>query len=108
MPKTNKEFAELKQKNHENYLRNSKSEVKDLIEVNKNDSSYWTQYKRIHDYLGHLRGPGVSREYQDRRALNVLTGELIKPSWSTNTNYKRVSGNVILHNERKNHKNILN
>lgn len=34
--------------------------------------NYFTQYKRTHDYLGQLRGPGEARDYPDRKAYNVL------------------------------------
>jgi hypothetical protein len=44
------------------------------LHVNQNDTNYWSEYKRYHNYLGYLRGPGVSREYPDRRSFNVLTG----------------------------------
>jgi hypothetical protein len=50
--------------------------MKEMLSENKNDVNYWTQYKRIHDYLGHLRGPGVAHEFPDRRSYNVLTGLL--------------------------------
>jgi hypothetical protein len=39
----------------------------------KNETNYFTQYKRTHDYLGHKLGPGEPREYPDRKAFNVLS-----------------------------------
>ena len=33
-----------------------------------------SQYTRVHDKLGVMRGPGVEREMPVRRAYNVLTG----------------------------------
>ena len=38
--------------------------------------NYFTQYKRVHDKLGHLRGPGVEREYPIRDQYNIITGKV--------------------------------
>jgi len=108
LAKSNDSFVELRKENRDNLLKNRKSNVQELIEVNKKDTSYWSQYKRIHDYFGQLRGPGVPREYPDRPSFNVFTGKSQTPSWSTNANNKRISGNVVLHNTRKSSNNILN
>ena len=37
-------------------------------------SHFWSQYARVHDKLGVMRGPGVERELPVRRSYNVLTG----------------------------------
>jgi hypothetical protein len=56
---------------------NRHSSIKDSLVFNEKDTSYWTQYKRTHDYLGNLRGPGVERSYSDRRSFDVITGKRI-------------------------------
>lgn len=54
---------------------NRHSTIKDSLVHNERDTSYWTQYKRTHDYLGNLRGNGVTRQYLDRKSFDVITGK---------------------------------
>lgn len=66
---------QLEKDNKVKEYHNRKSTIKDTLIVNKDEPSYWTQYKRTHDYLGHLRGEGVPKSYPDRATYNILTGK---------------------------------
>ena len=57
-------------------MSNRKSNVEEVLNLNPNDTNYWSEYKRYHNYLGYLRGPGVSREFPDRKSYNALTGKM--------------------------------
>jgi len=64
------------------------------------ETSYWTQYNRIHNKLGAMRGPGVAREYPTRQSYNPITGEEKGGAWQAEN--KRISGNrVLYHGSRK-------
>lgn len=60
--------------------------------------TYFTQYKRTHDMLGLLRGPGVEREPPVRVQFNVITGADMGPAWKPFN--ERTSGNRVLHKIR--------
>eukprot|EP00745_Piridium_sociabile_P009844 TRINITY_DN168598_c0_g1_i1.p1 TRINITY_DN168598_c0_g1~~TRINITY_DN168598_c0_g1_i1.p1 ORF type:complete len:250 (-),score=45.05 TRINITY_DN168598_c0_g1_i1:63-812(-) len=60
--------------------------------------NYFTQYKRVHDKLGILRGPGVERGHPIREQYNTITGEEMGLAWKEENH--RTSGNRVLHNIR--------
>ncbi|XP_067671505.1 uncharacterized protein [Haliotis asinina] len=76
----------------------SGSEVKAVIHVSNDPPSYWSQYNRIHSKLGHMLGPGVSREYPVRKQYNFITGTMGAPAWKEDN--RRVSGNRVLRSIR--------
>lgn len=59
----------------------------------------WSQYTRVHNKLGALRGPGVEREMPVRAEFDVITGQEKGPAWSPTNS--RVSGNRVLHSHRR-------
>ncbi|XP_076470820.1 uncharacterized protein LOC143300776 [Babylonia areolata] len=58
-----------------------------------------TQYQRVHDKLGKLRGPGVPLGYPLREEYNPITGEVTGIAWKEDDN-RRTSGNRVLHGIR--------
>ncbi|BFZ03536.1 hypothetical protein BsWGS_06575 [Bradybaena similaris] len=84
-------------KNMLNQMEGAK--VKDVIKPDKEPQSYWSQYNRIHNKLGLVRGPGVEREYPIRLQYDVITGEEKGQTWKPNN--LRVSGNRVLHGMRR-------
>lgn len=56
-------------------------EVKDAVKPSEGPMSYFTQYKRVHDKLGHLRGPGAKKEYPVREEYDILTGRVHGVFW---------------------------
>jgi len=72
--------------------------AKEAVRPGQEPMSAFTQYRRVHDKLGLLRGPGVEREHPVREQYNILTGETVGPAWKTEN--QRVSGNRVLHNIR--------
>ncbi|CAG5118496.1 unnamed protein product [Candidula unifasciata] len=75
------------------------AKVKDVIKPDKEPQSYWSQYNRIHNKLGLLRGPGVEREYPVRLQYDPITGEEKGQAWKPNN--LRVSGNRVLYGMRR-------
>lgn len=73
-------------------------DMKKVVKPDQSPQSYFTQYNRIHNKLGHLLGPGVPRGYPIRESYNILTGEEVGPAWKEDN--KRVSGNRHLYASR--------
>ena len=51
--------------------------MKEVVKPVDDPPSYWTQYNRIHNKLGALRGPGIAREYPVRQEYDIFTGEIL-------------------------------
>ncbi|XP_005098209.1 uncharacterized protein LOC101852406 [Aplysia californica] len=83
------------------------AKVREVVKPENGPPSYWSQYNRIHNKLGALRGPGVAREYPVRQQYDVITGEERGPAWKAENT--RVSGNRVLHGNRRqlDHKPLL-
>lgn len=64
-----------------------------------NQYRYWSQYNRIHNKLGVMMGPGVSRERVIRSSYNPVTGTHQGSAWKDQN--RRVSGNRVLYGQRK-------
>ncbi|XP_064618320.1 uncharacterized protein LOC135482322 [Liolophura sinensis] len=73
-------------------------QVKQVFSTDPSHPSYWTQYKRIHDKLGYVLGPGTQRYKPVKQQFNLFTGEVIGPIWKEEN--KRLSGNRLLSHER--------
>ena len=67
---------QLEKDNKIKTYHNRQSNIKEALVHDENEPRYWTQYNRIHSYLGSIRGPGVAKEYPDRLSYNILTGIL--------------------------------
>lgn len=50
------------------------AKMKEVVKPDKEAGNYWSQYNRVHNKLGRLRGPGVAREYPVRQQYDVITG----------------------------------
>ncbi|CAL1541343.1 unnamed protein product [Lymnaea stagnalis] len=74
------------------------AKVKEVVKPDEGPYSYWSQYNRMHNKLGVLRGPGVGREYPVRQQYNIITGEEKGPAWREVN--PLVSGNRVLHGLR--------
>lgn len=72
--------------------------MKEVVKPVNEPPSYWSQYNRIHNKLGALRGPGVGREYPVRQQYDIFTGEHCGAAWQPNNT--KVSGNRVLHGKR--------
>lgn len=81
------------------------AKVKESIKADNSSPNYFTQYTRIHGKLGTMLGTGVPRDYPIRQEYNVITGETGGPAWRENN--KRISGDTILYNCRKEQATIL-
>jgi hypothetical protein len=57
------------------YVWKSKTSQQGIAQENT-VPSYWSQYKRTHDYLGAKLGTGEPRELPDRKAYNILNCKL--------------------------------
>ncbi|CAF1059738.1 unnamed protein product [Brachionus calyciflorus] len=102
MPKysVGKQMNQLIRDNKIKEYNNRKSTITEALIIDKHEPNYWTQYKRTHDYLGHLRGAGVQKKYPEKETYNILTGEPnTKPLCSQN---KRISGDLVLGIVREN------
>lgn len=65
---------QLEKQNKITEYNNRKSTIKEALIFDKQQPTYWTQYKRTHDYLGHLRGNGVPKFNSEKETYNILTG----------------------------------
>ncbi|KAK7003261.1 hypothetical protein BgiMline_004702 [Biomphalaria glabrata] len=74
------------------------SKVREVIKPSDGQYSYWSQYNRVHNKLGLLRGPGMAREYPVRTQYNIITGEECGPAWKPDNHI--ISGNRMLHEIR--------
>lgn len=74
------------------------AQMKEVVRPGQHPMPCFTQYKRVHDKLGNLLGPGVPREYPVREQYNILTGEPVGPAWRAEN--RSVSGNRVLHGIR--------
>ena len=59
------------------------AKAKEVVKPSDEPMNYFTQYKRVHDNLGHLLGPGVEREYPIRDQYNIITGKKTQTAPST-------------------------
>ncbi|CAH1274307.1 Hypp5289 [Branchiostoma lanceolatum] len=74
--------------------------------VNPSQSlDYWTTYARIHDKVGHLRGPGAPRVTTAPERHNILSGASLGPG--RRESFERTSGNRVLHHIRANNSMVL-
>nr|KAG5704903.1 hypothetical protein BaRGS_003886 [Batillaria attramentaria] len=48
-------------------------QAKEVVRPGNHPMPAFTQYRRVHDKLGHLRGPGVPLGYPIREQYNILT-----------------------------------
>ncbi|RNA40204.1 hypothetical protein BpHYR1_041446 [Brachionus plicatilis] len=102
MPKysVGKQLNQLEKENKIREYNNRKSTINEALVIDKHEPNYWTQYKRTHDYLGHLRGNGVSKIYPEKESYNILTGEIIN---QVKNNNRKTSGDLIMSSARQNY-----
>lgn len=55
--------------------QNEGGDMKKVVKPDLTPQTYFTQYKRTHNKLGHQLGPGVPRGYPIRESYNILTGK---------------------------------
>ncbi|KAH9498431.1 hypothetical protein Btru_008243 [Bulinus truncatus] len=77
------------------------AKAREVVKPLEGQYSYWSQYNRVHNKLGLLRGPGAAREYPVRQQYNIITGEENGAAWRPENHI--VSGNRVLHNFRTHH-----
>lgn len=50
-------------------------QVKQVFNTDPSHPSYWTQYKRVHDKLGYVLGPGTQKYKPIKQQFNFFTGK---------------------------------
>lgn len=105
--KNEDQIYQLEMNNKVKVYPNRNSTIKETLVHNKDETNYWTEYNRTHNLLGAKRGPGETRNLSSRINYNVLTGEEITSSRTAAQQYHRVSGNVVLENQRVQEKNLI-
>ncbi len=115
---------QLRKENKLNEYRNRRNNISEVISADKNEPTYWSEYKRVHGYLAQKRqglpsivstngGSGRPSNadlnmYPDRPQYNIFTGErLSTPGWSINGNYRLKSGNFAPLNAKQSSFNLL-